>query len=246
MAFLDTAFCAEALRENLPKGVELELIQNLETAQTICSLPLSHPMRHGDRVLLTYLKNLAPAGEAHVIRLYGLFSLSGQIDGKSWLRAATDAMARGSDVIASAVAAPVDTYREEFLPLKDELMVVASGQWGGRIKEQQILVPQELIRKNQMLRSKSLVIGPYFLDEKHQEAFLDHTLLYQELIDYSFAISDGEKNLLAGSSYALAVAVARMMNFCASQMGEPEDIKECLESKKVSIQTINGRTLYQY
>lgn len=250
VAFLDTAFCPQALKENLPNGVELELVQNLETAQTICSLSLTHPMRHGDRVLLTYLKNLAPEVKAHKIHLYGLFTLTGKINAKSWLRAATDAIARGNNIIASAVAAPVEAHIEENLPLREELLIVASGQWGGAIKENQILVPQELIRKNEELRSKSLVIGAYFLDQRHQEAYLDHTLLYQDLINYSFAISDegeeGEHRVLAGSSYALAVALARLMNFCAQEVGDIKGVKECLENKRVSVDTVDGRTLYQF
>ncbi len=245
IAILDTAFCPDFHSEFLAPKVELELIQNLETAKTICSLPINHPMRHGDRVLQTYLKNLSPDVAPHQIRLYGLFTLSGAIDGKSWLRGATDAMMRGSDLIASAVGAPVAELRSEILALKNELLLISSGQWGGRVQEAQKFIPQEMIRKSSELRKKSLVIGSYFLDGKHQEAFLDNTLLYTDLIDYSFAVSEDEEGL-TGSSYALAVASARLMNFCASEVGDPADLKECLRHKSVSVKTVNGPTLYQY
>lgn len=205
-------------------------------------------MRHGDRVLLTYLKNLSPDIEGHEILLYGLFTLSGRIDAPSWLRANMDAMARGSQVIASAVAAPITELRSEVLSLDNHLLILASGQWGGRIPENQRLIPHEIIRNSKELKENVLVIGPYFLDKNHQEAYLDQTLLYSDLIQYSFAISEDTENqdTIIGSSYALAVATARMMNLCLDKLGEATAIKACLKTHSVSVKTVNGPEVFQY
>ena len=218
-----------------------------QSSDSVCALPLTHPLRHGDRVLTNFFRNLTKLDHTQTISLYGLFETNGQTHANSWAQALESAHKRKSAFIASAIALPLSESTRAPLGILPP-MIVASGQWGGRIKEETKLFPHEMIIKNQVPRENALVIGSYFLDDAHQEAFSDQTLLYKDLINYSFAMSDEIKKEmnLSGSSYALAVAIGRLMSLCESKLRPFKRLQECLKNKSVSVSTVSHELLYQF
>lgn len=248
IAFFDTAHCVQYLTELAPQNVELKLESSSYTQAQVCALPLDHPARHGDRVMAVFLRNLTPHQGAREekrlpIHLYGLFNSAGQSSGAKWERALENARQQKVQLIYSAVAT-----QEAFKWSEDISLIVASGQWGGRVQKNDHFYPHELIKNSTDLRQRSLVIGSYQMDDLHQEAWRDQSLLYPELIDYSFAQSESAARELyiQGSSHALGVAAGRSLSICRQELGSFKTLRQCLEKHTQTVNAQDGVLLKQF
>lgn len=247
VAFFDTAHCLEYLTKQAPKNIIFKLENSAYTQAEVCALELSHPARHGDRVVAIFLRNLTPASgtqeKALEIHLYGLFNPSGESPGSHWNHALESARKLQVQLIYSAVAT------KEVIKWDAEIaLVVASGQWGGRVKKNATFYPHELIKNSAHLRERSLVIGSYQMDTLHQEAWRDQSLLYSELIDYSFAQSESAAKELGvqGSSHALAIAAGRSLSICRHVTENFKKMRQCLQEHALTVSTQDGVVLKQY
>lgn len=217
----------------------MKLVLQTESEESICSLPIEHPARHGDRVLIQFFKNLAPNGAEFTLSLYSLFTSEGITSQMKWEEALRSVQRSDVHLVASAVALKGNFKQEQLPPL-----FLASGQWGGKVKKDDIFFPQESLKESKKHRANTLLFGSYHLDTHHQEAYDDHTLLYKNLINYWFAAS--EHDILSGSSNALALGTARAMSFCAKEIIDFDTLKDCLKKREVHVTTVGKNKLRQF
>lgn len=230
ITILDTGFCPEKIVKN-PNVTILSPVDLTDSVSIDCkSANLDRDKRfHGQKVLQTFLKNLSPKVSVN-IRPFIIFDANKSQSYLYWKKAFSPEIQKVTDIYLVAAGLP---YLGEFkktglsdLEIK-KLVFVASGTQTFPISKDHKLWPQELA-KTKGSSQKVYIVADYYPKTKYDEAYIDKRLMYKEYADFFFPYRDEADIHFHGSSYAVALGLAEILNKCdTTKLEEELSTKKC-------------------
>lgn len=210
-------------------------------------LPKAKPNLHGHFVLETFLNEIEDSKKLLIIPI-NVFDNQGKTNKDYWLKAFKMAKKFKADFIFTASSFPkkeLGNYGHQDQKNLSSIPAIpiftSSGQIEKGFRRRVELFPQGLEEKNIFHFGHfipSLYIG---VDKKKSPQIFDPALLYKDKIKLYFSrgtIGKKSSPKVSGSSRALAIATARLLNFCYTPLLSSknlENLNECIDKNKKPI-----------